>query len=108
MYRDTFPTSINAAYGVSDLPGLEAALAAGGGYNPLDGDMTKFAGKGVKFWVGTGTTDTIVPEALHAVLMQAALAPYAAESSLVEIGTGHLASQQYDAAGIVALFDTYA
>lgn len=107
MYRDTFPTSINAAYGVSDLPGLEAALAAGGGYNPLDGDMTKFTGKGVKFWVGTGTTDTIVPEALHAVLMQAALAPYAAESTLVETGSGHLAAEQYDAAGIVALFDAY-
>jgi acetyl esterase/lipase len=107
LYRDTFPTTINAAYGVTDLPGLETALASNGGFNPLDGNMVEFTGKGVKFWVGTGTTDTIVPEALHAVLMQSAIAPFAAESSLVETGTGHLAVEQYSAAGIVALFDAY-
>lgn len=107
MYRSPFTTTLNAAYGVSNLSGLQAALAASGGYNPIDGNMVEFTGKGVKFWVGTGTSDTIVPEALHAVPMQAALAPYAAESDLIEIGSGHLASSQYDATAIVALFDTY-
>ena len=107
MYRSPFVAGLDAAYGVSDLTGLQAALAASGGYNPLDGNMVEFTGKGVKFWVGTGTSDTTVPEALHAVPMQAALAPYAAESDLIEIGSGHLASSQYDATAIVALFDTY-
>lgn len=107
MYRSPFTTTLNSAYGVSNLSGLQAALAASGGYNPIDGNMVEFTGKGVKFWVGTGTSDTIVPEALHAVPMQAALAPYAAESDLVEIGSGHLATSQYDATAIVALFDTY-
>lgn len=107
MYRSPFTTTLNSAYGVTDLAGLETALAANGGYNPLDGDMTTFTGKGVKFWVGTGTSYSTVPEALHAVLLQAAIAPYAAESSIVEIGTGHLATAQYDAAGIVALFEAY-
>ena len=107
MYRSPFTTTLNSAYGVTDLAGLEAALAASGGYNPLDGNMVEFTGKGVKFWVGTGTSDTTVPEALHAVLMQAAIAPFAAESSLVEIGSGHLADSQYNPSAIVALFDTY-
>lgn len=107
MYRSPFTTTLDSAYGVTDLAGLEAALAASGGYNPLDGNMVEFTGKGVKFWVGTGTSDTTVPEALHAVLMQAAIAPFAAESSLVEIGSGHLADSQYNPSAIVALFDTY-
>jgi hypothetical protein len=107
MYRSPFTTTLNAAYGITDLAGLETALAANGGYNPLDGNMTAFAGRGVKFWVGTGTTDSTVPEASHAVLMRAAIAPYAAESTLVEVGSGHLATEQYDAAAMVAFFDTY-
>jgi hypothetical protein len=107
MYRSPFVSALNAAYGVSDLSGLQAALAAGGGYNPIDGDMVEFTGKGVKFWVGTGTSDSTVPEALHAVVLQGLLSPYAAESTIVEIGSGHLATAQYDAAAIVALFDTY-
>jgi hypothetical protein len=107
MYRSPFVSALNAAYGVSDLSGLQAALAASGGYNPVDGDMVEFTGKGVKFWVGTGTSDSIVPEALHAVVLQGLLSPYAAESTIVEIGTGHLADLQYDAAAIVALFDAY-
>ena len=107
MYRSPFVSALNAAYGVSDLSGLQAALAAGGGYNPVDGDMVEFTGKGVKFWVGTGTSDSIVPEALHAVVLQGLLSPYAAESTIVEIGTGHLDTLQYDATAIVALFDTY-
>ena len=107
MYSGSFVTTLNAAYGVTDLSGLNAALAAGGGYNPVDGDMIEFTGKGVKFWVGTGTSDSTVPEADHAVVLQGLIAAYAAESSLVEIGSGHLATAQYDAAAIVALFDTY-
>ena len=107
MYTGGFVSALNAAYGVASLPALEAALAASGGYNPVDGDMVEFTGKGVKFWVGTGTTDSTVPEADHAVVLQGLIAAYAAESSLVEIGSGHLATAQYDAAAIVALFDTY-
>jgi hypothetical protein len=104
MYRDGFETALNAAYSVASLPALEAAVV---GYNPIDGNMVEFTGKGVKFWVGTGTTDTIVPEASHAVIMQGLLAPYAAEATLVETGSGHLQTSQYDAAAIVALFDAY-
>jgi hypothetical protein len=107
MYTGSFVTELNAAYGVSNLAGLEAALAASGGYNPLDGSMVEFTDKGVKFWVGTGTSDSTVPEANHAVPMRVAMLPYAAECSIVEIGSGHLATSQYDPTGIVALFDTY-
>lgn len=104
MYSGGFVTTLNAAYGVTDLPGLEAAVV---GFNPLDGDMFEFTGKGVRFWVATGTSDTVVPEADHAVLLQAALAAFAEESTIVEIGSGHLASSQYDAAAIVTFFDSY-
>jgi len=107
MYRSPFVSTLNAAYGVSDLSGLQAALAASGGYNPIDGNMVEFTDKGVKFWVGTGTSDSIVPEALHAVIMQGLMSAYAAESTIVENGTGHLDTLQYDATAIVALFDAY-
>jgi hypothetical protein len=107
MYRSPFVSTLNAAYGVSDLSGLQAALAASGGYNPIDGNMVEFTDKGVKFWVGTGTSDSIVPEALHAVIMQGLMSAYAAESTIVENGTGHLDTLQYDATAIIALFDAY-
>lgn len=107
MYTGTFVAQLNAAYGVASLPALEAALSAGGGYNPVDGSMVEFTGKGVRFWVANGTTDSIVPKADHAVVMQGLIAPYAAESSLVEVGTGHLAASQYDPSAIVSLFDAY-
>ena len=78
--------------------GLEAALAASGGWQPAGRQHGRVHRQGCEVLVGTGTRTPPFPRPFTPCWMQAAIAPFAAESSMVEIGSGHLADSQYPSA----------
>lgn len=87
----TFTAAIDAAWGSSSDATL---IANSAGYNPTSRSGAFFGGKPYLFNVSS--SDAIVPTPAHTEVMAAILGPYAESVQVNNLGSGHLAAQQYD------------
>ena len=100
----TFTSSVWAAYNAANH---SEYLANSSGYNPVAEAPTGFEGVPLRFYVANLGTDGFVPRADHTDVLKPIVSVVTPESEIVTGGSGHLQPEQYDAAGIVAFFESY-